>query len=180
MAGGCSSTFPPGAPVEISPIRSVSGIVHASVEIKRWLAELPDVEVVRPGRCPRCHVAARRPGRALSIHGHGVVERDIWGPAELDGEPEFASLPLRRYRCLACGTVIRVGPRGLFARHRYSAAAIGVALALWAVFGREPEEARREVSPWRNVAVETKRRWPSLERWARAVSVKIVVATSLG
>ena len=64
--------------------------------------------------------------------------------------------------------MIRVGPRGLFARRRYGAGAIGLALALWAVFGREPAEVRDAVSPWRKVAVETKTRWPSLLRWAIA------------
>ncbi len=132
------------------------------------MRSLPDVAAVRPARCPRCHVASRPPGRPLAIHGHGVVTRHLWGPPDPGRPPEFGELRLRRYRCLECDAVIRVGPRGVFGRRRYSAAAIGLALALWALCGRAPEDVREAVSPWRNVAIETKRRWPSLMRWTRA------------
>lgn len=145
MAGGCCCTLPAGAPCVVSKERSSSGVLHAAVEINRWLQSLPDVAETRPARCPRCHVAARRPGRPLAIHGHGVVTRHLWGPPALGHAPEFGELRLRRYRCLECRAVIRVGPRGVFSRRRYSATAIG--LALWAVLGRTaPEGSGRRQS----------------------------------
>lgn len=160
----------PDLPVlrEVPLTRSTSGIVQTTIEIKTWMRQLPVVDAVRPGRCPRCQMPSRRPGRPLGMHGHGVVKRDVWGPPSLGAVPKFGEVLLRRYRCLACAAVVRVGPRGLFGRYRYGAGAIGLALALWAVFDQAPETIRETVSPWRKVAVETKRRWPSLRRWTRA------------
>lgn len=148
--------------------RSSLGIVHCGIEIKVWRQQLPSVDQVRPSRCPRCHAASRPPGRPLGLHGHGVVRRDQWGPPLFEASPCFDELYLRRYRCQNCGAVIRVGPRGLLPRYRYGGGAIGLALALWSIFGQADADIRAQVSPWRQVALETLRRWPSLPRWAHA------------
>jgi len=124
------------------------------------------VDEVRPARCPRCGAASRRPGRPLGIHGHGLVRRDVWGPWQEGEAPRFRDVLVRRYRCLSCRTVIRVGPRGIFPRRRYGRGAIAAALALWAIFGEEPPAVREAMSPWRHVAVESEGRWASLGRWA--------------
>ncbi len=153
----------------VSKTRSVQGIVQSAIDIKKWLEEVPGVHEVRPARCTLCRAPSRRPGHTLGIHGHGLVRRDVWGPVEEGETPEFWDLLIRRYRCLTCLTIIRVGPRGILPRRRYGGGAIAAALALWAVFGQEPAVVRDTVSPWRHVAIETQTRWASLGRWAFAV-----------
>ncbi len=155
-------------PVTVTQTRGITGIVQAAVGINTWLRDLPSAEAIRPRSCPRCGVASRRPGRTLSIHGHGVVKRDLWGPLAVGAKPAFSEVLVRRYRCLACRTVLRVCPRGVLTGHLYHAGAIGLALALWSIFGQDDAQVRSSVSPWREVAIETKSRWPSLIRWARA------------
>lgn len=154
-----------GAP-QSSLARSSSGIVQTPIEIKRWLSELPSVEAVRPARCTGCGAASRCPGRGLGLHGHGVVRRDFWGPIEAGDTPEFHDLLIRRFRCVHCHVVLRVGPSGILPRRRYWGGAILGALALWALFGEVPEAVREAMSPWRHVSPEAERRWPSLLRWA--------------
>jgi hypothetical protein len=75
----------------------------------------------------------------------------------------------RRYRCQPCKAVIQVVPRSVLRRRLYSAAAVGLALALWAVERLAPPAVRRRVSPWRVVGATAARGWTSLRRWARAV-----------
>ena len=146
--------------------RSHSGIIQTRIDIKGWLSELPSVAVVRPARCIVCGAASRCPGRGLGLHGHGVVRRDFWGPLEPGDTPEFHDLLIRRFRCVHCRAVFRVGPSGILPHRRYWGGAILAALALWALFGETPEAAREAVSPWRQVSPETGPRWPSLLRWA--------------
>lgn len=81
----------------------------------------------------------------------------------------FQTVIIRRYRCQNCRTVIRVGPRGILRRHWYGAGAIALALALFGFSDLSQAEIRVVVSPWRMVAVETRRRWRSLARWAGSV-----------
>lgn len=153
---------------KIELARSETGIIQTPIEIKFWLRELPSVDAVRPPRCLGCGAASRCPGRGLGLHGHGVVLRDFWGPLEVGDAPAFHELPIRRFRCVHCHTVLRVGPRGILPRRRYWGGAILGALALWAVFGQTPAATRDSMSPWRHVSPETGGRWPSLNRWAAA------------
>lgn len=148
--------------------RSRKGIVRTSIEIKRWIARLPEVDRVRPAQCPACGAPSRVPGRPLGIHGHGAVRRDLWGPFEPGETPVFHEVLIRRFRCLSCRTIIRVGPREVVHCRRYNAGAIAVALALWGLFHQAPQLVRETVSPWRHIAEETKRRWASLPRWTKA------------
>lgn len=75
----------------------------------------------------------------------------------------------RRYRCLACGAILLVVPRGILRSRLYSGGAIALALALWGVEGLAPAEVRTRVSPWRIVGAAAAAGWASLRRWARAV-----------
>jgi hypothetical protein len=75
----------------------------------------------------------------------------------------------RRYRCQSCGAVIVVLPRGVIRRRLYSAGAIAIALALWAVTGLAPAAVRARVSPHRIVGPTAAEGWASLRRWARSV-----------
>lgn len=75
-------------------------------------------------------------------------------------------LVLRRYRCVACGAVITVVPRGVARRRHYGHAAIAMALALWALVGDTAAAVRVRVCAFRLTLCG--HGWPTLRRWARA------------
>ena len=147
--------------------RSVYGIIQCELTVKEWLERPPSASAVRPSRCPRCQVTSQEPGRALTIHGHGLVERQQWGPATANGLPEVGAVVLRRYQCQGCRAVVRVGPLGLVGHHRYSAAAIAMALCLWLIGGLSQATVRERVGVWfrRSKDADAERRWRSLSRW---------------
>lgn len=130
---------------------------------------MPSVVAARPGKCPRCGVASQPPGQRLRLHGHGTRSRQVQGPLEVTGPPVIVELLLRRYLCTGCGAVIVVGPRGLLGRRLYSAAAIALALARWALLAQSAAEVRDHVSPWHEVGPAAKAGWAALRRWARAL-----------
>jgi hypothetical protein len=130
------------------------------------------VDEVRPGCCPACAAPSRPAGGSLGLHGHGLRERDQWGPVEFGGATALIAILLRRYLCRSCGAVIVVGPRCLVRRRLYSAGAIAVALALYGVAGLAPAEVRRQVSPLRIIGPTAVAGWASLKRWCRAVRAR--------
>lgn len=73
---------------------------------------------------------------------------------------------LRRYRCLACGTVLRVGPASCAPFKHFSAAAIAQAMTLWTLAGLSAAKVRDRVNDW-CVRGPGARGWPTLRRWAR-------------
>jgi hypothetical protein len=77
------------------------------------------------------------------------------------------TLVVRRYRCLRCGGLTTVLPRGLCARRHYSASAIGLALFLFGVRRLRLGETRRRVCPWQ-AGFETER-WTTLFAWLTAI-----------
>lgn len=105
----------------------------------------------------------------MVLHGHGLRERDQWGPAEAGGLSEIIGILVRRFACQGCGAVITVVPRSILPRRLYSAGAIGLALALWGVAGMVPAEVRARVSPFTVVGATAAAGWASLRRWSRAV-----------
>lgn len=108
-------------------------------------------------------------GEALRIHGHGLVERCVWGRLEAEGPPQARVILLRRYRCQACRTILRVGPQGLASRRLYDLGTIAWALTFWAIVGVPARVVRSEASPWRRVgATAAGQRWVTLLRWAGA------------
>lgn len=112
--------------------------------------------------------------------GHGVVVRVVWGPVEVRGAADRLEVRIRRYLCLLCATVIRVGPRGLAPRRRYGLGAIALGLLLYALadvalpVGVRHAAARDAVSPDQIVAFESEHRWRSLERWTGAVQTGLL------
>ncbi len=48
-------------------------IVQAELDVKRWLADPPGVDEVRPGRCPACEAPSRPAGGALGCRACGAV-----------------------------------------------------------------------------------------------------------
>jgi hypothetical protein len=76
----------------------------------------------------------------------------------------------RRYQCQRCGACIVVIPGEILPRRLYTAPAIGLALALWALLGRTAAQVRARVSPFAVVGVAAAGRWTTLRRWARDVA----------
>lgn len=101
------------------------------------------------------------------IVGHGLVERQVLGPATATGAPEQGSVQLRRYRCRACRAVLLVGPRGLVRRRWYGAGAMAIAFSVVAG-GGTGATARARTSPQRTVGVASADRWVTLDRWLGA------------
>jgi hypothetical protein len=76
----------------------------------------------------------------------------------------------RRYRCVPCGAVVIVVPRGVTGRRVYSASAIGFALALWGLALATAAEVRRRVCPITILGHAAVAGWVTLRRWARDVA----------
>lgn len=137
------------------------------MSVKKWVEEVPRAEHVRPGRCSKCGAASRPPGEQLVLVSHGLRERQVRGPAEPAGRPETRVVRVRRFRCLRCGGLTTVLPRGLTARRHYSASSIGLALCLHGLRGLSIGETRRRVCTW-PVGFETAR-WTTLRTWVVAI-----------
>jgi hypothetical protein len=73
----------------------------------------------------------------------------------------------RRYRCVGCGAILLVVPRGIAPRKHYGHAAIAMALALWGLAGRSAWEVRTQVCAWR-IPSAAASGWATLRRWAQA------------
>lgn len=167
--GSCTSPAPcSGVPTVIGD-RSLSRFVIHSSEIKSWFHRPPTVEEARPAVCPICGIPSHPPGGGLAIHGHGLRERQAWGPARPGGRSQPLVLKLRRYLCLGCGAVLITGPRGLWPGRLYTAQTIALALVLFGVLDQSPAEVRRQLSPWQVVGATAASGWGSLKRWAKEV-----------
>ena len=134
---------------------------------KSWDVETISTHAARPARCPRCGVASRVPGRRLMLHGHGRRERQQQGPPRPESSPDTHVVVLRRYRCLACRTVVCVGPRDVAPRYLYSGPAIAWAVALFGIACLSNARVRQKVSIWRRVGATAQGRWNTLYRWLR-------------
>jgi len=88
----------------------------------------------------------------------------VVGPWEFDGLAVMLTLKLRRFRCRGCGAIVTSVPRGLLRGFIYGAAAIALALALWAFERRSGVCVRTRVSPW-PPGSECWHGWRSLRRW---------------
>lgn len=150
----------------------MEGIEWADIGPHRWHREmLPDVDDVRPRRCPQCGSPAKE-GDRIVLHGHGHRGREVVvQPAVGDQDALVVECWSRRYRCTACGAVPTVLPPGVLPRFLYSALAIVTAFWLteaapvgqdltdaeaYAVQGMYP--CPRWTKPWPY-------RWRSLDRW---------------
>lgn len=88
------------------------------------------------------------------------------GPWEATDSPAALTLRLRRYRCRGCGAIVTAAPRGVLRGFVYGAAAIALALALWAHEGLSGHHVRARMSPWPSTGAERWHGWRSLRRWA--------------
>jgi hypothetical protein len=121
---------------------------------------------VRPGSCPVCNGAAREPGRPLGLIGHGLRERQLRGPTEVEAAPVIEVVLVRRYRCVRCRALITVVPREVAPRRHYSRPAIALAFALSALCAQSAATIRTAISPWRVTATSG---WTTLRRWGAAI-----------
>jgi len=76
-------------------------------------------------------------------------------------------LLLRRYRCVGCGAITVVAPRGVLPRMRYHAVAVALALSLWSSEQWSGWRVHEAVSPHAGDGNERLHGWRSLSRWAR-------------
>lgn len=93
-------------------MRHVTQFIPFAVDSKTWCVEAISASVARPAQCPCCGIAGRVPGRRLMLHGHGRRQRHQRGPELPEQTPDTRVVLLRRYRCLGCGAMMCVGPRG--------------------------------------------------------------------
>jgi hypothetical protein len=137
-------------------------LIHHALDVNSWAKNDPDVEAARPSHCPGCGLAAHR-GDRLRLHGHGRRERDLWGLVEVGAGPGLRTI----LRCVECGKVCTVAPRGVGPRLRYALAAVGSAMLLWGVWLWTAARTRQATSPNLHVGFSEPRRWRSLGRWSR-------------
>jgi len=147
-------------------VRSHVKICRSSLGVKAWQDELPSVSLARPSRCRGCGAAARPAGGNLVVHGEGTRERQVRGPVTPDGAPTMTSVLGRRYECQRCGACMLVVPRELLPRRLYTACAIGLALAMWALLGATESVVRKRISPFTVVGATACGGWATLRRWA--------------
>ncbi|KYF72183.1 hypothetical protein BE17_21175 [Sorangium cellulosum] len=104
------------------------------------------------------------------MRGHGLRERQVYGPLEAGGVAQQVTVQARRYRCRACRAVVVVVPRGLLPRRRrlYSAAAIGWVLARIGLDGATTPAVRGEVCCSTILGVAAAERWLAPSRWIEA------------
>lgn len=139
-------------------------VVHSTFDVNFWATTVPTVEAVRPGRCPRCKVASRRPGMRLGLVGHGLRDRQVRGPRTPSGPPRTVTVAVRRFLCVECAAVVTVAPRGVTRRRHFGATAIGLALFLFGVLGLTARVVQRAISDWGPGGS----RWRTLGRWIDA------------
>jgi len=155
-----------------APLRgrqSPNRFIRSRLDIKSWAAlGVPDIDLVRPRRCPACDSASRAPGGGLVLHGHGLRERQLRGPPEPGFLPKIMGIILRRYACQACRAVVVVGPGEVLPRRSFTGSSIAWALALFGVSKLSPPQVRKLVSPQTRVGFTAASSWASLLRWARA------------
>jgi transposase len=105
-------------------------------------------------------------GKPLLVHGQGLLQRQVRGVLEVDGEPSVVAIAVRRYECQQCGAVMTVVPAGMLARRQYSASSIALALHLWLELGWSDRHVRQRVCAWR-LRGRSARGWAQLYRWTR-------------
>jgi hypothetical protein len=144
---------------------AVPTLIQNSHAVNSWPKE-SDVEAARPSHCRKCNVGARC-GDNIQLQGHGLRQRQVWGPPWPGAEPEVVLVVVRRYRCSACAATMTACPKGLAKSHRYSLPAIAAALLRWALHEWPAPEVRGAISPWRAEGLNAQQRWRSLLRWSR-------------
>src|SRR5271154_6580639 len=127
---------------------------------------MPSTTEARPPRCLGCGAASRPHGATLVVHGDGTRERQVRGPPSATAAPELGTVRVRRFECQHCGACMVVVPRELLPRRLYTACAIGLALAVWALMGATEAVTRARVCPFAIVGAAARGRGMPRRRWA--------------
>jgi hypothetical protein len=157
--------------------RSHGSVIQSPRDLKSWIARPPTVAEARPAACPGCKAASCPFGGRIQLQGHGLRQRQVCGPPGPGEEAAIVVVTGRRYRCVCCGAVLLVVPREVLPRRRYSAAAIGFALALWGLVQATALAVRLRVSPAKVVGFDAMAGWVTLRRWAKAVQQRRLFAS---
>ena len=136
------------------------------------LADLPEIDLVRPAACPRCAHPARAGGR-LHLYGHGPRWRSVVIPGSGLGRCRFVTCWVRRFRCQRCERTCSVLPDGVLLGFTYSVASM---IAVWLGIAEKPVGkalSHEEVYALQGVdrlSLEGQRsggkRWRAPKRWA--------------
>jgi hypothetical protein len=125
---------------------------------------------VRPATCPACGAPSRAVGAGLTLHGHGLRERQVRGLRAPFESPSLLAILARRYACQRCGAILLVVPAAVGSRRLFDLATIAFALTRWCVDGVASHAVRAEVSPLPFVGDSARRAWSQVRRWARRVA----------
>lgn len=98
------------------------------------LAQLPDIDLVRPPSCPNCKQPARQGGRVW-LWGHGSRWRSVVLPGTAPGRCRLVACWVRRFRCRQCHKTCSVLPDGVLLGFVYSAASM---VAVWLGIAQPP------------------------------------------
>jgi hypothetical protein len=97
--------------------------------------------------------------------GHGLRDRQVRGLPEPGGAARIVVVRVRRYRCLGCGAVITVVPRGVAPRRHFGTGTIGLGLLL-----RGAGEGQRKIRDrLGGLGPPEEHGWRTLRRWGDAV-----------
>jgi hypothetical protein len=144
--------------------QSRSHVLRCPVGVKMWP---PDIDAARPAHCAGCGEATYASGRLL-LHGNGLVDRQMRGPATPDGPATIVVIKIREYECQSCKAVMRVVPRGVVERKHFSGCAIAMVLALVGLMGATAADARRRVNEAK--AGYGAKGWSTVGRWVADVA----------
>jgi hypothetical protein len=103
------------------------------------------------------------------VQGHGVRQRQLWGPTTPGAAPELVVVAVRRFRCILCRAVSTVAPAEALTARLYTASAIAWSLALYGLSALSTAAIRELVSPLRIVGPASATRWLTVRRWCTAV-----------
>ena len=147
-------------------------IVRSRVSIKQWTQSLLSVAKMRPSHCPSCRAPSQPFGEPLCLVGHGVRDRIVRGPLDLDSlAPALRTcVSCRRYRCLACSAVMLVVPAGVLPRRHFFGPAIALALFLLGAGETPIDEVRRTIggtTPFQDAIPNV---WRTLSIWTHAAA----------
>jgi hypothetical protein len=97
----------------------------------------------------------------------------VRGPLTPDARPAVHTLRVRRYLCRPCAATVTVLPRGATRARHFSATAIALACAMYALAGASLHATRKRLSPWRSAEPG----WPAMGRWLDAIARGSIFAT---
>jgi hypothetical protein len=157
------------SPWAMLPFLDSSRIVRSQILVQAWLERLPKVAEVRPKQCPCCGNCPE--GGGCSIHGHGKRRRALWGPPSPGQPPSKRAVLARRFRCLACLSLLYVVPAEIGPQSRFGLATILFALAAWVLEQRTPGSLLVDLSPSPRQGNSDPWLWSSLRRWVRRRAV---------